>query len=101
MARFDDEDRRLLVEAIDRWGSDRQLIKCGEECAELVQAICKRFNGGGDAFDVEAVVEEIAGKQSRRCRFRQARPARAHLPDASPALPAARFAWTPVRMWRS
>lgn len=59
MARFDDEDRRLLVEAIDRWGGDRQLIKCGEECAELVQAICKRFDGGEDAFDVEAVVEEM------------------------------------------
>lgn len=62
MARFDDEDRRLLVEAIDRWGGDRQLIKCGEECAELVQAICKRFDGGGgkdDAFEVEAIVEEM------------------------------------------
>ena len=62
MARFDDEDRRLLCEAIDRWGSDRQLIKCGEECAELVQAICKRFDGGpgkDDAFEVEAIVEEM------------------------------------------
>lgn len=53
--------KRLLCEAIDRWGSDRQLIKCCEEMAELTQAICKRFDQGpGNDFDQEAVVEELA-----------------------------------------
>ena len=53
--------KRLLCEAIERWGDDRQLIKCCEEMAELTQAICKRFDHGpGNDFDVEAVVEELA-----------------------------------------
>ena len=51
-----------LEEAIDRWGSDRQMIKCCEEMGELTQAICKRFDRGpgtDDAFEVEAIVEEM------------------------------------------
>ena len=54
--------KRLLEEAIDRWGGDRQMIKCCEEMGELTQAICKRFDQGpgkDDAFEVEAMVEEM------------------------------------------
>ena len=54
--------KRLLEEAIDRWGGDRQMIKCCEEMGELTQAICKRFDQGpgkDDAFEVEAIVEEM------------------------------------------
>lgn len=55
-------ERRLLEAAIDRWGGQRQMIKCCEELGELTQAVCKRFDGGqdpDDAFAVESIVEEM------------------------------------------
>lgn len=54
--------KRLLREAIDRWGDDRQMIECCEKLGALIQVICKRFaNGPGadDASAVEAIVEEM------------------------------------------
>lgn len=54
-------EKQVISEAIERYGEERQLVKCCEEMAELTQAICKRFDKGpGCDFDTEAVVEELA-----------------------------------------
>ena len=54
-------EKRVLIEAIERFGEDQQLIKCCEEMAELTQVICKKFDRGpGTDFDAEAVTEELA-----------------------------------------
>ena len=54
-------EKRIMIEAIERFGEDRQLVKCCEERAELTQAICKKFDRGpGADFETEAVVEELA-----------------------------------------
>ena len=51
--------RRILLEAVARFGKGRQLIKCCEELGELQQAICKLFDKTVEAYDVEHVAEEI------------------------------------------
>ena len=48
--------RELLEKAIERFGREAQMVKCCEECGELVQAVCKWIGGTGDE---EAVIEEM------------------------------------------
>ena len=47
----------VLQRAIDTWGEEAQYYMTVEECAELIQAICKHMNRGADT---ENLVEEAA-----------------------------------------
>lgn len=51
------EKDQLYGEAYKLWGSQTQLLLLFEEMAELQEAICKHYRGGGNA---ENIVEEIA-----------------------------------------
>ena len=64
MMQSDGVVRRLLAEAIDRWGDDRQMIECCEKLGTLIQAICRRFDKGPGADD--------AGGREGRTRMRAA-----------------------------
>lgn len=56
-----EKEMQVLVTAVQQYGGARQLVKCCEELGELIQAICKLFDGAQwSEDDIEAVVEEIA-----------------------------------------
>jgi len=61
MMQSDGVVRRLLAEAIDRWGDDRQMIECCEKLGTLIQAICRRFDKGPGADDAGAGEEIVEG----------------------------------------
>lgn len=56
-----EQEARICMAAIDRWGRDAQMIKAMEEMAELTHALC-RYVGEGkhDRKTVENIREEIA-----------------------------------------
>ena len=47
----------VLQKALDTWGNEAQYYMAVEECAELIQAICKHINRG---TDTENLIEEAA-----------------------------------------
>ena len=55
-----EKEMQILVGAVQHYGGNRQLVKCCEEAGELIQAICKLFDGPCSGDDIEAVVEEMA-----------------------------------------
>lgn len=49
--------RKILQEAIDRYGTEAQLMMVLEEMSELQKEICKYFRG---KRDLEAMADEVA-----------------------------------------
>jgi hypothetical protein len=47
----------IFKQAVDRWGSDLQIVVAIEELAELQKELCKSLRGNGDT---EAISEEMA-----------------------------------------
>ena len=59
-----DNERKVFQNALDTWGTDKQLLMLIEECGELVQAAAKYANGRGDyRLLIESLCEEIADVQ--------------------------------------
>ena len=50
----------LYREALDKWGADKQILKTGEECAELQHAIFRYLLSGDYSTAANAIAEEIA-----------------------------------------
>ncbi len=48
----------IYEKAISRFGVDRQLLQCCEECAELIQAVSKAKRYEGQSY-IDGVTEEI------------------------------------------
>ena len=54
----EEEKKEIYREAFREWGLEKQLDIAIEECAELIQAICKFKRKGGS--ELASVAEEIA-----------------------------------------
>lgn len=52
-------DGDMLTKCQDKWGISAQMIKCQEECGELVTAIAKELNYPG-RFDAQVIITELA-----------------------------------------
>lgn len=50
----------LYRAALNKWGEDAQLNKVVEECAELIQALCKRKIKPNDEKVISNLLEECA-----------------------------------------
>ena len=56
---LNDENKRLCGEVLDKYGYSNQLLKLGEECTELAQAIFRLAQGEIDKVTVSNLVEEF------------------------------------------
>lgn len=54
------KNTEIYRNALDKWGEDAQLNKVVEECAELIQALCKRKIKPNDEKVIDNLLEECA-----------------------------------------
>lgn len=53
-------DEKIIEEAINKYGAEKQLLVCMEEPAELIQAISKAERYPNDEKYIDRLIEEIA-----------------------------------------
>ena len=59
---------------IAHYGVQHQLVKLCEECAELIQAVCKSLDNGSADNITEDMIEEMADVQIMLMQFRRILP---------------------------
>ena len=59
---------------INHYGTAHQKIKLCEECAELIQAVCKSLDNGSADNITEDMIEEMADVQIMLMQFRRILP---------------------------